>query len=597
MIRPAAVRYGAHVSFDVILFMPAPFTDHPSFPEALIARSLERAGFSVGVIEQPHWQSADDFARCGRPGLFAGIVPGPVDSVALNFTSTGKRRNEDLYQPEGNAYFPDMPPSVSSRIRPDRTLTVFASRIREALGPVPLVIGGLEASLRRFAHWDFQQQAIRRPILLDTRADLVVSGMGELQIVEIARAAARGEILSDADIPGTVRIAKTCPDNPVLLPDAAAVADTPSLLLTQYLDEHRAIREGRPVVQPAGGRFVVSQPPMVYSREDLDAIYGMPFTRAHGWMRDTRPTEGAPTPALLMNRFSVTTHRGCAGGCAFCSIAAHQGRGVVSRSRASILNEIGAMQRHPDWRGVIGDVGGASAEMWEADCARCQRASCLSPGLCTHYPAPGAQAWQSLLKEIRSLDGIRQVNLGSGVRYEVLLENPSLLEDLLRHHSGQFLRIAPEHTEDHILSLMKKPPFAVFERFVHLFETIVRRLPRPIRLAPYLIVGHPGETAGDVVRMRDKLKALGLFGQADVQIFTPTPGSLATAMYCSGQDEHGHTIAVERNMVELVRRQRMLIDSEKSERKPGAPRLDAGRDAPKHGKRKDAPRGGKRFTR
>lgn len=591
--------------YDVIFFMPAPFTDHPSFPEALIARSLEHAGFSVGVIAQPHWQSAEDFAQLGRPRFFAGIIPGPVDSIVLNFTSTGKRRSEDLYQPEGKAYFADMPPSVSSRIRPDRTLPVFASRIREALGDVPLIIGGLEASLRRFAHWDYQQQAIRRPILLDTRADLVVTGMGELQILAIASAAARGESLSDIVVPGTVRISKSLPPDAVILPDAAHVAENPALLMAQFLDEQRAIREGRTVVQPAGGRFVVSQPPMGYSRDDLDAIYALPFTRSHGWHQRTGSKDMArssntplqPTPALLMNKFSVTTHRGCAGGCAFCSIAAHEGRGVISRSRDSILNEIRQMMQHPDWRGVIGDIGGASAEMWNADCSRCQRASCLSPGLCTHYPAPGAQAWQSLLKEIRSLDGIRQVNLGSGVRYEVLLENPSLLEDLLRHHSGQFLRIAPEHTEDHILSLMKKPPFAVFERFVHLFETIVRRLPRPIRLAPYLIVGHPGETAGDVVRMRDKLKALGLFGQADVQIFTPTPGSLATAMYCSGQDEHGHTIAVERNMVELVRRQRMLIDSEKSERKPGAPRLDAGRDAPKHGKRKDAPRGGKRFTR
>ncbi len=589
--------------FDVILAMPAPFTDHPSFPEALIARALEAAGFSVGVIEQPHWQSSADFAALGRPRLLYGIIPGPVDSVVLNYTSTGKRRSEDLYQPGGNAYFPDMPASISSRIRPDRTLTVYASRIREALGDVPLVIGGLEASLRRFAHWDFQKQAIRRPILLDTRADLAVTGMGELQIVAIAQALARGENMPELCIPGTVHVSRACPEDAVLLPDAADVTAQPHLLLTQFLAEQRALREGRPVAQPAGGRYVVSQPAMSYTSNDLDTIYGLPFSRQHGWHATVKPAPLQATPALLMNRFSVTTHRGCAGGCAFCSIAAHQGRGVISRSQASILAEIRQMTKHPDWRGVIGDIGGASAEMWQADCPRCQRPSCLLPNVCPHYPASQARDWQDLLARVRALPGIRHINLGSGLRYEVLLENPSLLEDLLRHHSGQFLRVAPEHTEDHLLALMRKPPYAVFERFVRLFHETAGKLPRPVRLAPYLIVGHPGETTDDVVRMRDKLKKLGLFGQADVQIFTPTPGSLATAMYCSGSDEHGHPLAVERDMAELIRRQRMLIDAEQPPRNPDANRAhrqpEAGRDATRNTRQQGShsPKRPRRFTR
>ena len=541
--------------FDVVLVLPYPFSDHPSFPEGILKRALEANGFSVGVIETPFWQDNHSFAVLGRPALCFAVVSGPLDSVVLNYTASRRRRREDLYQSDGQAFFAGRPPDIKFKIRPDRTLTVFTSRLREVFRDVPVVIGGVEASLRCFAHYDFQEGRIRRSVLLDSRADILVHGSGEKQIVAIAERLRAGQPACAIDIPGTARVLNRLPEekNCLRLPDSEEVFTDPEKLLRGQLLVGRAAAEGRALAQKVANRWVVLNGAQSYCRGDLDFIYGLPYLRRH-------QTAGEYSPALQMNLFSVTAHRGCAGGCAFCSISVSEGKRIVSRSPEAIFREIGRLAAHPRWQGVISDIGGAPAEMYGADCEAtdCARHSCLQPNPCQRF-APGAP-FRSLLKHCRGLKEVKNIFLGSGVRYDLLLQNPELLEDILRHHCGRFLRIAPEHTEADVLALMGKPSFAVLEEFVALFRRLNRGLRRPIELAPYLIVGHPGETAAMVPLMKKKLLDLGL-KTCDAQIFTPTPGTLSTAMYHCGLSPAGKTIAVEKDIRALQERKRLLTGS------------------------------------
>ncbi|MCX6553732.1 MAG: YgiQ family radical SAM protein [Candidatus Aminicenantes bacterium] len=479
--------------FDVILVLPYPFSDHPSFPEGILKRALEAAGFTVGVSETPFWQGNKAFTERGRPRLFFAVVSGPIDSVVLNYTASRRRRREDLYQFSGQAFFPGRPLAIKYKIRPDRTLTVFASRLREIYRDTPVVIGGVEAGLRCFAHYDFQEEKVRRSILLDSRADILVHGSGEKQIVAIARRARAGERIADIDIPGTARIWRQLPPekNCLELPSGEDIQADPTRLLRSQLLADRAVSAGRALAQKTATRWVVQNPAQNYDRHDLDFIYDLPYRRRH-----LRAEEY--TPALQMNLFSVTAHRGCAGGCAFCSIHFSEGKRIVSRSPESILREIDSLAAHPRWQGVVSDIGGATAEMYGADCAleSCSRISCLQPRPCRNF-APG-EPYRQLLKRCRELKGVKKIFLGSGVRFDLLLNNPGLLEEIMRHHCGRFLRIAPEHTEDEVLDLLGKPRFAVLEEFVALFRRLNRRLPRPIELAPYWLIGHPGETKAHV---------------------------------------------------------------------------------------------------
>ena len=538
--------------FDVILVLPYPFSDHPSFPEGILKRALEAGGFTVGVIETPFWQERRSFSVLGRPKLFFAVISGPLDSIVLNYTASRRRRREDLYQFGAQAFFPDRPQDIKYKIRPDRTVTVFTSRLREAFRETPVVIGGVEAGLRCFAHYDFQEDKIRRSVLLDSRADILVHGSGELQVVKIAGLLRSGKTAAAIDIPGTARIWDRLPleKNCLELPAQEEIQAQPALLLRSQLLIRQAASAGRGLAQKSANRWVVQNPAQEYNREDLDFIYGLPYQRRHA-------AGGEVTPALQMNLFSVTSHRGCAGGCAFCSISVSEGKRIVSRSPESILREIGLLTAHAQWRGVISDIGGATAEMYGADCeqAGCPRWSCLQPGACPHFAC--GEPYRQLLTHCRNIKGVKQVLLGSGVRYDLLLKNPALLEDLLRHHCGRFLRIAPEHTEDDILDLMGKPRFEVLREFVALFQRLNRRMPRPIELAPYLLIGHPGETMAHVEAMEKKLRALSL-STRDVQIFTPAPGTLATAMYVSGLDPGGRPLAVEKDVRALQRRKHML---------------------------------------
>ena len=542
----------ASAEYDVILVLPYPFADHPSFPEGILKRSLEAAGFSVGAIETPFWQETADFTALGRPRLCFAVVSGPIDSVVLNYTAGRRRRREDLYQMDGQGYFPGRPADIKFKIRPDRTLTVFCNRLRAAFRDVPLVIGGVEASLRGFTHYDFQEQKVRRSVLLDSRADILVHGSGEKQAVAIARLLQQGTPAAEIDLPGTARLWPALPAGRdiVELPSCEEVQADPARLLRAQLRLQEAAAAGRAVAQRHANRWVLQNPAERYSRADLDLVYGLPFERRH-------PGRQGYSPALRMNLFSVTAHRGCAGGCAFCSITQCEGRRVVSRSSESILAEIRSLARHREWRGVVSDIGGPTAEMYGADCdvPACQRRSCLLPATCPRLPAGGP--YLDLLRRARSLPGVRKVLLGSGVRHDLLLAAPELLEEILREHAGGFLRVAPEHTEDEVLDLMGKPRFAVFVEFVELFRRLNRGLRRPVELAPYLIVGHPGETAAMVPAMREKLRALGL-RTCDAQIFTPSPGTLSTAMYHAGLSPAGRPLAVEKDVRALQRRKAVL---------------------------------------
>jgi uncharacterized radical SAM protein YgiQ len=539
-------------SFDVIFVLPYPFSDHPSFPEGILRKALEIEGYRVGIIETPFWQETESFAALGKPKLFFAVVSGPVDSVVLNYTSARKRRREDLYQFSGKAYFDGYPPSIKYKIRPDRTTIVFTNRLKELFRDVPIVIGGLEATLRCFAHYDFQQDKIRRSILLDSKADLLVTGMGEKQMVRIARALESRLPAVTLTPPGTANVTKERPDQSrfVELPSFEAILEDRTKLLETHLMLERALLEVKGIAQKHGDRYVVQQPEETYAPSDLDAVYNQPYSRMHLKGHDY-------TPALRMNLFSITSHRGCGGGCSFCSIQVHQGKKVISRTIESITKEIRSLSKHPEWKGYISDIGGATAEMYGNDCETeaCLKPSCLWPNKCKVF-SPGKR-YLELLRECRKLPGVKKIFLGSGIRYDVLLNNPELLEEIMLYHSGKFLRIAPEHTEDQVLNLMRKPPFKTFESFVGLFNSINRKLKRKIELSPYLIVGHPGEKRTDVVQMKTKLTSLRM-KSTDVQIFTPTPGTLSTAMYYAQCDLSFNSIPVEKAISEFMQRKRLL---------------------------------------
>jgi uncharacterized radical SAM protein YgiQ len=353
-------------------------------------------------------------------------------------------------------------------------------------------------------------------------------------------------------LPGTAHIAKEFPGQSRLveLPSFEALHENRTKLLEAHLTLESALLEGKGIVQKHADRYVVQQPAEAYDRSDLDALYGQHYSRTH-------PKIGSFSPALRMNLFSVTSHRGCGGACSFCSIEVHQGKKVISRSMDSIIREIHGLTRHLEWKGYISDIGGATAEMFGDDCEAeaCPEPSCLYPERCRMF-SPGKR-YLELLRECRKIPGVKKIFLGSGIRYDVLLDNPELLEEILLHHSGRFLRIAPEHTQDSVLNLMRKPPFRTLESFVSLFNSINNRLKRKIELAPYLIVGHPGEKRSDVVEMKKKLKSLGM-KSTDVQIFTPTPGTLSTAMYFAESDLSFKSTPVEKAISALTERKRLL---------------------------------------
>ena len=518
-------------SCDVVLVTGDAYVDHPSFGMAIIGRLLEAQGFRVGIISQPDWNSADAFAALGRPNLFFGVTGGNMDSMVNRYTSDRRLRHDDAYTP-----------GAEGGRRPDRSVIVYAQRCREAFRDVPIVLGGIEASLRRIAHFDYWSDTVRRSVLVDSKADLLVYGNGERAIVEIAHRAAAGEAPRDmADIRGTGRMVPggslfaadaTDPDAPhprgdapLRLPSYEQVkADT-----VFYAHASRLLhRESNPnnaccLVQGHGDRdLVLTPPPVPLTTEEMDGVYDLPFARG------PHPTyQGARIPAWEMIRFSVTIMRGCFGGCTFCSITEHEGRIIQSRSEDSILREIEAVRdRTEGFTGIISDIGGPTANMYRLACkdpkiqAVCRRPSCVYPDICVNLNTDHSPLIQ-LYRKARALPGIKKVLIGSGVRYDLAVRSPKYVEELATHHVGGYLKIAPEHTEPGPLSKMMKPGMGAYDRFKELFDRFSRKAGKEQYLIPYFIAAHPGTTDEDMMNLALWLKRNGL--RADqVQAF-PAP--------------------------------------------------------------------------
>ncbi len=560
---------------DIILVTGDAYVDHASFGMAVVGRLLEAQGFRVGIIAQPDWTSAEAFRALGQPRLFFGITAGNMDSMVNRYTADRRLRSDDAYTPGGMA-----------GKRPDRAVIVYAQRAREACPGTPIVIGGIEASLRRVAHFDYWSETVRRSILVDSKADLLVFGNGERQIVEIAHRLAAGEPIdalrdirgtafmtrgprdgwttldsSDVDQPGQVvppadpyAPAPACADaappetrlafrrrprldparTVIRLPAYESVRADPVLYAHASRVLHLETNPGnaRALVQAHGERDVwLNPPPIPLATREMDRVYELPYTR-----RPHPAYAGADIPAYEMIRFSVIIQRGCFGGCTFCSITEHEGRIIQNRSEGSILREVEAIRDTvPGFTGIISDLGGPTANMYRLACrsreieAACRRPSCVYPGICRNLETSHA-ALIRLYRRARALPGVKKVLIASGVRYDLAVESPEYVRELATHHVGGYLKIAPEHTEDGPLALMMKPGIGSYFRFKELFDRYSRAAGKEQYLIPYFIAAHPGTTDEDMLNLALWLKRNRL--RVDqVQTFLPSPMATATAMY------------------------------------------------------------------
>ncbi len=543
-------------AIDVLLVSGDAYIDHPACGPALLGRWLVAHGFRVGIVAQPDWRTTRDIETMGRPRLFAGVTAGALDSMLAHYTAFRKKRSDDAYTPGGAA-----------GQRPNRATLVYTSLVRGAFPGLPVVIGGIEASMRRAVHYDFWSDSIRRPILLDSKADALVYGMAERPLLEIARrlAARPGEDAPAArawtGAPGTVHIWRDGDSPPPgigvgNLPSHEEIVADPRRLMTATLQIERQCHQGGvALVQRVGARAIVLQPPSEpLDAAELDALHALPFTRrAH-------PSYRAPIPSAAMLQFSIVTHRGCAGGCSFCSLTLHQGRRIRSRGARSILDEAAALTRHPDWKGALSDVGGPTANMWGAACkadpAACARTSCLWPAICPSFQ-DGQDALAELLQRVAATRGVRHVRVASGVRHDLALRSPRFTRALLRDFVGGQLKLAPEHLSDRVLSLMRKPAFTAFEEFLRVFESTSPAGGSSHFVLPYLISAFPGCTEADMDELAAWLKRRGWRPQ-QIQCFIPTPGTVATAMYAGGIDPQGRPIHVARTDAERLRQHHRL---------------------------------------
>ena len=535
---------------DIVLVTGDAYVDHPSFGMAIIGRLLEAHGFRVGIIAQPDWQSAEPFAALGRPALFFGVTGGNMDSMVNRYTADRRLRHNDSYTPGG----------VGGR-RPDRSVIVYAQRCREAFRDVPIVLGGIESSLRRIAHYDYWSDKVRRSILADAKADILLYGNAERAVVEVAHRLARGGAIAGLDdIRGVALLKSRVPegfteahaddldaadegaaikgDNTVIrLPGFEQVEKDPEAYARASRVLHRESNPGnaRPLVQRHGDRELwVTPPPIPLTTPEMDAVYDLPYARA------PHPSYGeAAIPAWDMIRFSVTIMRGCFGGCTFCSITEHEGRIIQNRSEASVVREIETIRdKTPGFTGVISDIGGPTANMYRMACkdkkieALCRRPSCVYPGICPNLDT-SHDALISLYRKAREVPGVKKVLVASGVRYDLAVESPAYVRELVTHHVGGYLKIAPEHTEEGPLSKMMKPGIGSYDRFKEMFDQAAKKAGKQYFLIPYFIAAHPGTSDADMLQLALWLKR-NRYRADQVQTFLPSPMAVATAMYHSG---------------------------------------------------------------
>ncbi|MFH2008884.1 MAG: YgiQ family radical SAM protein [bacterium] len=595
---PDALRLAGYRRPDVLLITGDAFVDHPSFGAAVVGRLLESFGLVVAVADQPDWRDPTPLEAFGRPRLFVGITAGNMDSLVNHQTALRKRRHDDAYSPGGR-----------HGLRPNRAAVVYTQLARRAFPDCLLILGGVEASLRRFAHYDYWADDLRRSALVDARADLLVYGMAERPLRAVCdRLAPLGEVDRSArsrlvGIRGTAVVLgqRTIERQRLDLSHGAAltfgphgwegqgpslptrglfrdpprpvrwvVRRLPSFERIQQDATHLAAATrlveraanpalGHACVQRHGEATVLAMPPAwPLTTAELDAVHELPFTRA------VHPRHAEPVPAFDMISSSVQITRGCFGGCTFCAISLHEGRAVQSRSRASVLREVAALQKTPTFRGTISDLGGPTANTYGLGCnhpareARCRRPSCLHPRICPMLRTdPGPLI--TLLRAVREAPGVRHALVASGVRHDLALVAPGYLDELLRHHVGGHLHVAPEHNHPDVLRLARKPPYELFERFREQFERTRRRLGVERYLNPYFVSGLPGSTDARMAALVRLLRAEG-WKPRQVQAFLPTPGSAATAMFYSGRnpDRLGERVTLPRSLAEKLRQHHLL---------------------------------------
>jgi uncharacterized radical SAM protein YgiQ len=528
---------------DVLIVTGDAYVDHPAFGPVLVARFLAGRGLRVGIVAQPRWATPEDVARMGRPRLFVGVSAGNLDSMLNKLTAQKKVRSEDQYSPGGR-----------TNMRPNRATLVYSNLCRQAFPGLPIVIGGIEASLRRIAHYDYWSDSVRRSILLDSKADLLVFGMGELAAWEIARRLDAGERLEAlTDVRGTAHVRKNrrawqdvaagasryvTDGKPVVLPSYEDVAKDKVAFakMSRMLQFETNAHNARPLLQPHGDEAVYFNPPALpLAESEMDALYDLPFVRRPHWGYGDEKV-----PAFETVKNSIVTMRGCFGGCTFCSITEHEGRIIQSRSADNVLREVRALSRMEEFRGTITDVGGPTANMYKMRCKdddtehACRRLSCVHPGICENLVTDHAPLLD-LLRRVRAEPGVERVYVASGVRYDLAARSPEFIRELARHHTGGQLSVAPEHTNPEVLDKMKKPPIEHYERFAQAFCQASEAAGKEQYLVPYFISGHPGSTMKDTIELGLWLKSKNMRPR-QVQDFIPTPMAIATAMYVTGID-------------------------------------------------------------
>jgi uncharacterized radical SAM protein YgiQ len=526
---------------DVILFSGDAYIDHPSFGTAVIGRLLEKEGLRVAIIPQPNWRDdLRDFRKLGAPRLFFAVTAGVMDSMINHYTANKRLRSQDAYTPDGRA---DM--------RPDRAVTVYTRILKELYPDVPVVIGGVEASLRRVTHYDYWDDKLHKTILADTGADLLIYGMGELPLKQLIREIRNGKNIKETnDIPQTAFLRAEAPENPfseevTLFSHEECVKDKLKQAQNFRVVEEQSNRlSAARILQKVDGRALIVNPPCPpMKEEEIDASFDLPYTRLpHPKYRDKQ------IPAYETIKFSVNLHRGCFGGCAFCTISAHQGKFIASRSKKSILEEVKKITRTPGFKGYISDLGGPSANMYRMQgkdlslCGKCKKPSCIFPKVCPNLNADHSSLLD-IYKEVDALPGVKKSFIGSGVRYDMLLQdgndrktaesNRAYLAELIQNHVSGRLKVAPEHTSAQTLNIMRKPPFQFFDRFKRIFDEANKKYALNQQLIPYFISSHPGCAEEDMAELAVITKQLN-FRLEQVQDFTPSPMTLATEIYYTG---------------------------------------------------------------
>ena len=534
-ITPEEVKERGWDAVDFVYVSGDAYVDHPSFGVSIISRVLEDKGFKIAILSQPEWKNCNDFKRFGRPKLGFLVTSGNIDSMVAHYTAAKKHRSDDAYTPGGKA-----------GRRPDRAVIVYCNRIREAYGDIPIIIGGLEASLRRFAHYDYWDDKLRRSILFDSQADILAYGMGEKQLVEIAERLRNGDSINTIrDVKGTCYVCE-CSETPLTGAECPSFENVikskkeyaVSCRIQQ--DEQDHIR-GKLIKQRHGNKMLVQNPPMSpLTTEELDHVYSLPYMRTY---HPSYEKEGG-VPGIEEVRFSITHNRGCFGACNFCSIAFHQGRFVTCRSKESIVNEAKLISQLPDFKGYIHDVGGPTANFRKTSCEKqlksglCKGKKCLAPKACPALQADHRE-YLDILREVRELPRVKKVFIRSGIRYDYMLKDKdeTYFKELVKYHVSGQLKVAPEHCSTAVLDKMGKPHIETYIEFSKRYFELSHNSGKEQYLVPYLMSSHPGSTLDDAIELALFLKKRGIRPE-QVQDFYPTPGTISTCMFYTGIDPY-----------------------------------------------------------